>query len=62
MPPRFPIAGRTSIGALVAMILTAALDDRFQRDFAREWNESLRVKHPAPLGEDEIARLRRKPR
>ena len=27
-------------------------------DFARDWIESLRVKHPEPLGEDEIARLR----
>ena len=47
-----------SLGALLAMLLTAALNARLQRDFAREWNESLRVKHPAPLGEDEIARLR----
>ena len=48
-----------SIGALLAMLLTAALNATLQRDFAREWNESLRVKHRAPLGEDEIARLRR---
>ena len=48
-----------SAGALLAMLLTAALNARLQRDFAREWNESLRVKHSAPLGEDEIARLRR---
>ena len=47
-----------SVGALLAMLLTAALNYRLQRDFAREWNESLRVKHHAPLGEDEIARLR----
>ncbi len=45
-----------SLGALLAMLITAALNARFQRDFAREWNESLRVKHAAPLGEDEIAR------
>ena len=48
-----------SAGALLAMLLTAALNARLQRDFAREWNESLRVKHHDPLGEDEIARLRR---
>lgn len=32
------------LGALVAMIVTAALNIRMQRDFAREWAESLRVK------------------
>lgn len=46
-----------SLGALLAMLLTAALNAWLQRDFAREWNESLRVKHPAPLGEDEIRRM-----
>jgi putative membrane protein len=42
-----------SLGALLAMCLTAVINGRLQRDFAREWAESLRVKHPAPLGEDE---------
>ena len=28
-----------------------------QRDFADEWNESLRVKSSRPLGEDEMRRL-----
>jgi putative membrane protein len=46
-----------SLGALLAMCVTAAINGRLQRDFTREWIESLRVKHPAPLGEDEIARL-----
>jgi putative membrane protein len=46
-----------SLGAVVAMTLTALLNSYLQRDFAREWVESLRVKHPQPLGEDEIARL-----
>lgn len=45
------------IGATLAMALTAALNAGLQRDFAREWSESLRVKDPRPLGEDEIARL-----
>ena len=49
-----------SLGALIAMSLTAAINWRLQRDFAREWVESLRVKHKAPLGEDEIARMARK--
>ena len=49
-----------SLGALIAMAITAAINWRFQRDFAREWVESLRVKHKAPLGEDELARMARK--
>lgn len=46
-----------SLGALVAMVLTALLNSYLQRDFAQEWIESLRVKHIEPLGEDEIARM-----
>ncbi len=46
-----------SLGALLAMALTAALNSWLQRDFAQEWIESLRVKHAEPLGEDEIARM-----
>ncbi|HLF57121.1 MAG TPA: DUF2238 domain-containing protein [Thermoanaerobaculia bacterium] len=49
-----------SLGAVLAMGCTAALNWRFQRDFAREWAESLRVKHKAPLGEDGMARMTRK--
>lgn len=48
-----------SLGALVAMLVTALINVRLQRDFAREWQESLRVKHTVPLGEDEIARMLR---
>ena len=51
-----------SLGALIAMSVTATINWRLQRDFAREWAESLRVKHKAPLGEDEIARMTRKRR
>ena len=47
-------------GALLAMFITALINWRFQRDFAREWSESLRVKHAAPLGEDEVKRMLRK--
>ena len=50
----------SSSGALIAMSITAIINWRFQRDFAREWVESLRVKHKAPLGEDELARMTRK--
>jgi putative membrane protein len=46
-----------SLGALIAMIVTAAINIYLQRDFAREWAESLKVKMSSPLGEDEIRRL-----
>lgn len=46
-----------SVGALVALLVTLGLNMRLQKDFAREWSRSLEIKHPAPLGEDEIARL-----
>lgn len=46
-----------SIGAFVAMLATLGLNVWLQKDFAREWSRSLEIKHPEPLGEDEIARL-----
>ncbi len=46
-----------SLGALIAMIIVALINRAIQRDFAQEWVDSLRVKHQAPLGEDEIARM-----
>lgn len=49
-----------SLGALTAMLITVAVNLRFQRDFNREWVESFRVKHKAPLGEDSLARMTRK--
>ena len=45
-------------GALVAMLVTGTLNAALERDFAAEWNASLRVKGHRPLGEDELARLR----
>ena len=45
-----------TVGAIAAMLITAAINWRFQRDFAREWAESLRVKRHAPLGEEALAR------
>jgi putative membrane protein len=50
------------LGALIAMAVTAATNWRWQRDFAREWGESLRVKGKAPLGEDEFARMVNRPK
>jgi putative membrane protein len=37
-----------STGALIAMLATAAVNYAWQRDFAREWTESLRVKKIEP--------------
>jgi len=44
-----------SLGALIAMTVTAAINIRQQRDFAREWVDSLRVKQKRPLGENSLA-------
>jgi putative membrane protein len=46
-----------SLGALIAISLTAVININLQRDFAREWNDSLKVKRKRPLGEDEIMRM-----
>jgi putative membrane protein len=45
------------LGALIAMLITAAINARLQRDFARDWSDSLRIKDRRPLGEEEIARM-----
>src|SRR5690606_18074628 len=39
-------------GALLAMLATAIVNYRTQRDFAAEWAESLRIKRPYPPGEE----------
>jgi putative membrane protein len=46
-----------SLGALLAMTATAAINLALQRDFAREWAESLHVKRRQPLGEYEIRQM-----
>ena len=46
-----------SLGALIAMSATAAINVSLQRDFAREWAESLHVKGQKPLGEYAIRRM-----
>ena len=48
-----------SLGAALTMTLAMAVNVRLQRDFAREFRDSLRVKRPEPLGEVEIGRMRR---
>lgn len=49
--------GMASFGALIAMLITLCLNLYLQKDFAKEWSESLKIKHLKPLGEDEIVRL-----
>ncbi|MFZ1431571.1 MAG: DUF2238 domain-containing protein [Geminicoccaceae bacterium] len=44
------------LGAAIAMLVTLLINRRLQRDFNREWTESLRVKRQQPLGEIELAR------
>jgi putative membrane protein len=46
-----------SVGAVIGMTITAGVNLWLQRDFAREWMQSLKVKGAAPLGEDAITRL-----
>lgn len=46
-----------TLGAIVAMSITAMINWRMHRDFAKEFAESLRVKRVAPMGEDELIRL-----
>lgn len=41
-----------SIGALITMLIVAIINAKWQRDFAQEWSDSLRVKNRKPLGED----------
>jgi putative membrane protein len=49
-----------SIGAAIAMIITAAVNIYINNDFVREWVDSLKIKKHRPLGEDELKRLWRK--
>lgn len=49
-----------SLGAVLAMGITAAVNAIYQRDFAREWSDSLRVKRREPNDPDGIAWLAHK--
>jgi putative membrane protein len=49
-----------SLGALIALCATAIVHRALDRDFHREWAESLRVRKDAPLGEERIAELRKR--
>ncbi len=46
-----------TIGALIASLVIATTHWKLDRDFTREWVESLTVKHPEPMGEVAIERL-----
>jgi putative membrane protein len=46
-----------TLGALATIAVTLAVNASLRRDLARELAESLRVKHPDPLGEEAIERL-----
>ncbi|TAJ02288.1 MAG: DUF2238 domain-containing protein [Planctomycetota bacterium] len=46
-----------SLGAVLSLTLAAIVHRALDRDFQRQWAESLRVKRKRPLGEEEIARL-----
>ncbi len=46
-----------SLGAFIAMVVTASINAYLQADFASEWAESLRVKERKPLGETAIMRM-----
>lgn len=51
-----------SVGALIAMLLTALVNACLRPDFVRTWRDSLRVKRTLPLGEEELERLLRSKR
>jgi putative membrane protein len=46
-----------SLGALIAMTITLIVNLTLQRDFAREWQESLAVKGEGPMGERIIGEM-----
>ena len=46
-----------TLGALLASVVIAGIHAGLDRDFTREWVESLRVKHSAPMGEVAIEQM-----
>lgn len=46
-----------TLGALIASLVIAGVQGSLDRDFSREWVESLTVKHPEPMGEVAIERM-----
>ena len=48
-----------TLGALLSSLGIAFVHWKLDRDFTREWIESLRVKHSSPMGEVAIERMRK---
>ncbi len=46
-----------TLGALIASFVIAGIHAALDRDFTREWLDSLKVKHPEPMGEVAIEHL-----
>jgi putative membrane protein len=49
--------GLATTGAFIAMLITLIINIYLQKDFAKEWSQSLEIKHPEPMGEDELFRM-----
>lgn len=47
-----------SLGAVITMSVAAGINAYYQRDFAREWADSFRIRGREPLGEVAIAKMR----
>jgi len=48
-----------TLGAMIAMTIIGLINARYKRDFAREFRDSLTIKHREPLGEEALDRLRK---
>jgi putative membrane protein len=48
-----------TMGAVVALVVAASIHRAYNRDFQREWAESLSVSKKEPLGEQALAKLKR---
>ena len=46
-----------SLGAAITMAITLVVNLRLQRNFDKEWDDSLSIKYNQPLGEDEIEKM-----
>jgi len=46
-----------SLGAAIAMVITLLVNLRLQRNFEREWQDSLSIKYHEPLGEDKLEKM-----
>ncbi len=49
-----------TMGACLGMLIVAAINWRYQRDFAAEWRDSMRVKRATPLGEEKLREYKRR--